>query len=150
MTSTTEIQNFVAIFQNIEIINTFIKILDNRTANQLKAKFVIIDVEKRQIHLRHKLTQIEIEREIDFFIVSISIIETKRYRSDFDMQTTLSLKKKFKIQNSKVYFENIPKFFDKYIRKSVNTFDFKSNIYQVDKTKILFASKYLFHAIFND
>ena len=39
---------------------------------------------------------------------------------------------------------------DKYIRIWVNEFDFKSIIYQVDGTKILFASKYLFYAVFND
>ena len=68
--------------------------MNNRIIDQLKPKFAIINVEKRRIYLRHLLTQIEIEREIDFFVVSISTIETKCIQSDLELQTTLSLKKK--------------------------------------------------------
>ena len=96
------------------------------------------------------MTQTKIEREIDFSVASVTEIEMKRIRSDFEQQTALSLKKKLKSKISKIYFENIQKFFDKYIRKWVNEFDFKSIVSQIDRTKILFASKYLFHAIFND
>ena len=70
MTSITKIQKFVIIFQNIEIIDTFVEILKNRIIDQLETKFAIIDVEKRRIHFRHLLTQTEIERKIDFFVVS--------------------------------------------------------------------------------
>ena len=45
-------------------------------ANQFKTKFVIIDSKKRQTHLRDKLTQIEIKREIDFFLAFVLKIET--------------------------------------------------------------------------
>ena len=38
----------------------------------------MINIEKRQIHLRHLLTQTEIERKIDFFVAFIRKIETKR------------------------------------------------------------------------
>ena len=89
----TKIQDFVIIFQNIEMINIFIEILKDRITDQLKTKFAIIDAEKRRIHLRHLLTQTEIEREIDFFVVSVAEIETKCIRNDFEMRTILSLKK---------------------------------------------------------
>ena len=55
--------------------------------------------------------------------------ETKRIRNDFEHQTVLLLKKKFKFKISKIYFENIQKNFDKYMRKCVNKFDFKLTIY---------------------
>ena len=111
------------------MIDTFVKILNDRIIDQLKTKFAIIDAEKRRIYLRHFLTQIEIERKIDFFVASVSVIETKRIRNDFELQATLSLKEKLKFKFSKIYFENIQKIFDKYIRKCVNKLDFKSNIY---------------------
>ena len=38
MTSIIEIQNFVIIFQNIEIIDTSIEILNDRIMDQLKIK----------------------------------------------------------------------------------------------------------------
>ena len=53
------------------MIDEFVKILNNRIIDQLKIKFAIIEIEKRRIHLRHFLTQIEIERKIIFFVVSV-------------------------------------------------------------------------------
>ena len=81
--------------------------MNDRIIDQLKTKFAMIDVEKRRIHLRHLLTQVEIERKIDFFVVSVRKIETKRIQNDFEQQIVLSLKKKFKFKISKIYFENI-------------------------------------------
>ena len=103
--------------------------MNDRIIDQLKTKFAMINVEKRRIHLRHLLTQTEIERKIDFFVASARKIETKRIRSDLEQQTTLSLKKKVKFKISKIYFENVQKNFDKNIRKCVTKFDFKSTIY---------------------
>ena len=56
MTSIIEIQNFVAILQNIEMIDTFVRILNNRIIDQLKINFAIINAQKRRIYLRHLLT----------------------------------------------------------------------------------------------
>ena len=114
----TKIQDFVIIFQKIKIINTFVKFLNNRIIDQLKIKLAIINIKKRQIYLRYLLTQIEIEREIDFFVVSMKEIKTKRIRNDFELQTLLSLKKnqnfKFRTIISKTFknssiniFENV-------------------------------------------
>ena len=72
------------------------------------------------------------------------------YSKWFRAANCFMVKKRFKSKISKIYFENFQKSFDKYIRKCVNKFEFKSTIYQIDKTKILFALRYLFHAIFND
>ena len=132
------------------MIDISVETLNNRIIDQLKTEFAIINAEKRRIYLWHLLTQTKIERKIEFSVASVTKIETKRIRSDFEQQATLSLKKRLKFKISIIYFENIQKFFDKYIWKFFNEFDFKSIIYQIDITKILFASKYLFHAIFND
>ena len=129
MTSIIEIQDFVVISQNMKIIDTFVKNLNDRIIDQLKTKFAIINVKKRRIYLQHLLTQTKSEREIDFFVASMTKIETKRIRNDFEQQAALSLKKKLKFKISKIYFENIQKSFDKYISKCVNKFDFKSIIY---------------------
>ena len=51
ITSIIEIQNFVVILQNIEMVDTFVKILNNRIIDQLKTKFAIINAKKRRIHL---------------------------------------------------------------------------------------------------
>ena len=107
------------------MIDTFVKILNNRIIDELKTKFAVINAKKRRIDLRQLLTQTKIERKIDFSVASMIEIETKRIRNDFEQQTTLSLKKKLKFKISKIYFENIQKSFDKYIRKYINKFDFK-------------------------
>ena len=129
MTSIIEIQDFVIISQNIEMIDTFVKILNNRIIDPSKTKFEIINAKKRRIHLRHLLIQTKVKREIDFFVASVTEIETKRIRNNFEQQTALSLKKKLKFKISKIYFENIQKSFDKYIRKYDNEFGFKVIIY---------------------
>ena len=56
LTSITIIQSFVTIFQNIEIFDIFIKILNDRIIDQLKTKFAMIKTEKRRTHLEHFLT----------------------------------------------------------------------------------------------
>ena len=56
MTSIIEIQDFVVISQNIEMIDTFVEALNARIIDQLKIRFAIIIVEKCRIHLRHLLT----------------------------------------------------------------------------------------------
>ena len=66
------------------MIDTFVKILNNRIIDKLKTKFAAIDVEKQRIYLRHLLTQTKIERKIDFSVVSVRKIETKRIRNDFE------------------------------------------------------------------
>ena len=86
MTSIIEIQDFVIIFQNIELIDTFVKTLNKLIIDQLETKIAIINVEKRRTHLRHLLTQTKIERKIDFFVVFAQEIETKRIRNDFELQ----------------------------------------------------------------
>ena len=60
------------------------------------------------------------------------------------------MKKELKFKTSKLYFDDIQKFFDKWIKKCANEFDFKSNIYQFDRTKILFVFDYLIETVFND
>ena len=69
----------------------------------------MINAEKRKIYLRHLLTHAEIEREINFFVISVRKIETKRIQNDFEQQVALSLKKRLKFKISKIYFENIHK-----------------------------------------
>ena len=130
--------------------DTSVEILNDLIVDQLKKRVVIIETETRRAHLRLKLTEAEIERQIDFSVASAQKIDSKRYRANLELQTALSLKKELKFKMSKIYFHDTQKFFDKYIKECVNEFDFKSKIYQFDKTKILFASKYLSHAVFND
>ena len=60
------------------------------------------------------------------------------------------IEKKLKFKTSELYFDDTQKFFDKWIKKCANEFDFKSNIYQFDRTKILFVSDYLIETVFND
>ena len=118
LTSITELQSFAIIFQNIEMTDTSIKLLNNRIIDQLKTKFEIIDVEKPRTYLRPLLTKATIERKIDLFVISVRKIETKRIRSNFEQQAALSLKKdsnlKFRKFISKIFkhfliiiFENV-------------------------------------------
>ena len=74
----------------------------------------------------------------------------KSFRRNFEFQTIISLKKNLKSKTFKLYFNDIQKFFDRWIKKCANEFDFKSNIYQFDKTKILFVFDYLIETVFND
>ena len=54
-------------FSTIDInIEKMLETLNDRTADQLEARLVIIDAEKRRAHLRHKLAQAEAEREAGF------------------------------------------------------------------------------------
>ena len=58
--------------------------MNNRIIDQLKTKFAIINAKKRRIYLRHLLTQTKVEREIDFSVTSMTEIEIKRIRNDFE------------------------------------------------------------------
>ena len=60
------------------------------------------------------------------------------------------MKKNLKSKTLELYFDDTQKFFDKWIKKCANEFDFKSNIYQFDRTKILFVFDYLIETVFND
>ena len=77
ITSIIEVKDFVVILKNVEMIDTFVKFLNDRIIDQLETKFAIINAKKRRIYLRHLLTQTKIEREIDFFVASVTKIETK-------------------------------------------------------------------------
>ena len=92
------------------MIDIFVKILNYRIIDQLKIKFAAIDAEKRRIHLRHLLTQAEIERKLDFFVASVRRIETKRIRNNFEQQTALSLKKKSKLKSRKFILKTVKSF----------------------------------------
>ena len=108
----------------------------------------IIKIEKRRAHLRHRLTQIKAKKKTDFSVIVFEI--SKSFRKNVELQAIISLNKELKFKTLKLYFDNIQKFFDKWIKKCVNEFNLKSNIYQFDRTKILFVFDYLIETVFND
>ena len=88
------------------------------------------------------------QKKTDFFVAVFEL--SKSFRENVEFQATISLKKNLKSKTWKLYFDDIQKFFDKWIKERANEFDFKSNIYQFDRTKILFVFDYLIETVFND
>ena len=88
------------------------------------------------------------KKKINFSVTAFEI--SKSFRRNVEFQAIISLKKNLKSKTLKVYSDDIQKNFDKWKTKCANEFDLKSNIYQFDRTKILFVSDYLIETVFND
>lgn len=100
MTSAIGTRNFVAIFENVSITDTSLEINENLTADQIKKKLLVIEIEGRRTYLRIRLIQVEAEREIDFSIAVAHQFVSKFSRKDNKLQTALSLKKELKFKTS--------------------------------------------------
>ena len=77
----------------------------------MKLKLTIIKIEKKRVHLRHRLIQMKTKKKIDFFVIVFEI--SKSFRKNVEFQAIISLKKNLKSKTSKLYFDDTQKFFDK-------------------------------------
>ena len=83
----------------------------NDFIEKMKLKLTIIKIEKSRAHLRHKLIQMKTKKTIDFSVIVFEI--SKSSRKNVEFQAIISLKKNLKSKTSKLYFDDIQKFFDK-------------------------------------
>ena len=106
----TDVQNTVSLSENIDM-----NLIDNADQNdfieQMKLRLTIIEIEKRRVHLRHRLIQMKTKKKIDFSVIAFEI--SKSSRRDVEFRAVISLKKELKSKTSKLYFDDIQKFFDK-------------------------------------
>ena len=107
--SITDAQNAFFLSENVNMIDDVVD--QNDFIEQIKQRLTIIEIEKRSVHLRHRLIQMKTEKKIDFSVTAFEI--SKSSRENVEFQTVLSLKKKLKFKTSKLYFDDIQKFFDK-------------------------------------
>ena len=106
----TDVQNTVLLSENINM-NLIDDADQNDFIEQMKLKLTIIKIEKRRVHLRHKLAQMKTKKKIDFFVIVFEI--SKSSRKNVELQRILLLKKKLKSKTSKLYFDDTQKFIDK-------------------------------------
>ena len=104
----TNVQNTVSFSKNINMIDDADQ---NDFIEQMKLRLTIIEIEKKRAHLRHRLIQMKTKKKIDFFVIVFEI--SKSFRKNVEFQAIISLKKNLKSKTSKLYFDDIQKFFDK-------------------------------------
>ena len=78
--SITNVQNTVFFSKNINInMNLFNDVVDqNDFIEQRKIKLTIIKIEKKRVHLRHKLIQMKTIKKTDFFVIVFEISKSSR------------------------------------------------------------------------
>ena len=109
----TDVQNTVSFSKNINInLNLLNDVTDqNDFIEKMKQKLTIIEIEKKRVHLRHRLIQMKTKKKIDFSVIVFEI--SKSSRKNVEFQTVILLKKNLKSKISKLYFDDTQKFFDK-------------------------------------
>ena len=108
--SITDVQNTASLSKNINM-NLIDNVDQNDFIEQMKLKLTITKIEKRRVHLRHRLTQMKTKKKIDFSVIVFEI--SKSFRENVELQAIISLKKELKFKTSKLYFNDIQNFFDK-------------------------------------
>ena len=106
--SMTDVQKTVFLSKNVNMIDN---VNQNDFIEQIKQKLTIIEIEKRRVHLKHRLIQMKTKKKVDLSVIVFEI--SKSSRENVEFQAILSLKKKLKSKTSELYSENIQKFFDK-------------------------------------
>ena len=83
--SMTNVQNTVSLSENINInMNLFDDVTDqNDFIEQMKIRLTIIEIEKRRVHLRHKLIQMKTKKKTDFFVFVFEISTSFRKNVEF-------------------------------------------------------------------
>ena len=93
-------------------MNLFDDVLDqNDFIEKMKQRLTIIEIEKRRVHLRHRLIQMKTKKKTDFFVIVFEI--SKSSRKNVELQAIISLKKDLKLKASELYFDDIQNFFNK-------------------------------------
>ena len=79
----TDVQNIAFFSENINI-NLIDDIVDqNDFVEQMKQKLTIIEIEKKCVHLRHRLIQIKAKKKTDFFVTVFEISKLFRKNVEF-------------------------------------------------------------------
>ena len=109
----TDVQNTVSLSKNININMNLIDNVTNQNdfIEKMKLKLTIIKIEKKRAHLRHRLTQMKTKKKTDFSGAVFEI--SKSFRENVELQAIILLKKNLKSKTSKLYFDDIQKFFNK-------------------------------------
>ena len=83
--SMTDVQNTVFLSKNFDInINLFDDVTDQKNfIEQMKQKLTIIEIEKKHVHLRHKLIQMKTKKKIDFSVIVFEI--SKSFRKNVEL-----------------------------------------------------------------
>ena len=76
----TDVQNTVSLSKNVNIIDDANQ---NDFIEQMKQRLTIIKIEKRRVHLRHRLIQMKTEKKIDFSVTVFEI--SKSFRKNVEL-----------------------------------------------------------------
>ena len=96
----TDVQNTVSLSKNVNMIDDVTN--QNDFIEQIKQKLTIIKIEKRRVHLRHRLIQIKTKKKNWLFCDCFRNIEivSKKCR----ISSSYIIEKKFKVKNVKIIF----------------------------------------------
>ena len=85
--SMTDVQNTVFFSKNMNInlnLNLFNDVTNqNDFIEKMKQKLTIIEIEKKRVHLRHRLIQMKTKKKIDFFVIVFEISKSFRKNVEF-------------------------------------------------------------------
>ena len=74
--SMTNVQNAVSFLKNVNMIDNVAD--QNDFIEQIKQKLTIIKIEKRRVHLKHRLIQMKTKKIINFFVTVFEISKSSR------------------------------------------------------------------------
>ena len=80
--SMTDVQNTVSLSENIDM-NLIDDADQNDFIEQIKLRLTIIEIEKRRVHLRHRLVQMKTKKKIDFYVTVFEISKSSRKNVEF-------------------------------------------------------------------
>ena len=83
--SMTNVQNAVFFSENMNInLNLFDDVINqNDFIEKMKQKLTIIKIEKKRVHLKHRLIQMKAKKKIDFFVIVFEISKSSRKNVEF-------------------------------------------------------------------
>ena len=81
----TNVQNTVFLLKNFDInMNLFDDVTNQKDfIEKMKQKLTIIEIEKKRVHLRHRLIQMKTKKKIDFFVTVFEISKSFRENVEF-------------------------------------------------------------------
>ena len=81
----TNVQNTVFFSENMNInLNLFDDVTNqNDSIEKMKQELIIIEIEKRRVHLRDRLIQMKTKKKIDFFVTVFEISKSSRENVEF-------------------------------------------------------------------
>ena len=105
----TDVQNAAPLPEDVDMADDVAG--QDDSIEQMEQRLAAIEAEKRRAHLRHRLVQMEAEKEAGFPVAAFEVSEPSR--GDAGLQAALSLKKGLKSKAPELYSGDTQKSFDR-------------------------------------